>query len=510
MELNLQKQTITINEVVLAESVEQPIECDAMLPDYQPDIAKILKCAVSVNIGSTGASDKTLSIEGMAVIHVYYLSESEGIRRCEYKVPFTKNTEMPRAAMSPVVMVRPSVDYVNCRAVSGRRLDVRGAVTLEVKVTERGSEEVISGAEGGGLQLRQQMVKSTELSGQCESIFSVAEDLEVAYGKPPIATILRTDCRVNVQECKVVSGKVVAKADLMVHITYLPQGDCFQLEMMDYTLPISQIIDADGVDENCICDVMMHVMSCDVQPRADEAGEYRMLTLEARMKAVVAVHRQQEIPVASDCYSTDYDCTCKQRPVSFLYLEKILRETIMHRDSLELPEGVSEVMDVWCEVETSDWKQDNEEIVINLRLTVCMFARVDGSEGILYFEQTSDLSQRVPVSCTEGKIMLDPTCDVLSCSYGLSGDKMDIRVEIIVRGCVYCCFRQNSVAEITLDEAAPRSKKQNRLCLYYADKDESIWDIAKRYHTSANAIWEENNIQNDLLTVRCMLLIPMV
>ena len=512
MELNLQKQTITINEIVCNEVVEQAIECDAMLPDYCPDIAKILKCSVSTSIGAAAQSGERISVEGTAQIKVYYQSEGEGVRRADYKVPFTKIIDLSAVAVSPVITVSPSVDYVNCRAVSSRRIDIRGSVSLAVKVSERRSEQIVSGAEGGGLQLRQQMISSTELGGQTESSFAVNEDLELAYGKPAIGSILRSDCTVNVHDSKLVSGKVVAKADLMIHITYLPQDDNSRLEMMDYTLPLSQIIDADGAVDGTICEVLMQPLSFELRPKADGAGEQRMVSLEAQLKAIVVSHRNREIPVTSDCYSTLYECSCKQRQIPFLRLEKQLRETIMHRATLELPEGVAEVLDVWCDVEAIDWKHVQNELLATLRLTVCMFAKMSDSEGIAYFEQASDLVQSIPAAFPDGgRLVFEPCCHIISCGYNLAGEeKMEIRCEIHLRGCIYRAFTQPSICEISLDESAPRQREKNRLFLYYADPDESVWEIAKRYNTSVGAIWEENDIQSDILPSRRMLLIPLV
>ena len=50
MELNLQKQTVSVNETVYDGSVEQPLECDVLLPDYCPDIQKILRCEVTPSL----------------------------------------------------------------------------------------------------------------------------------------------------------------------------------------------------------------------------------------------------------------------------------------------------------------------------------------------------------------------------------------------------------------------------------------------------------------------------
>ena len=510
MELNLQRQTITMNEVVFDGHVEQPIECDALLPDYCPDIVKILKCAVVTHIGSTAVSGDHLTIEGVAIAHIYYASDSSEIRHAEYKIPFAKTVDLRTAPNMPVVTVTPSVDYVNCRAVNQRRIDVRGALSLAVKVTDRREEKIISDAQGCGIQLRRGMVRCTEMLGQSESNFTVSEELELGYGKAPIQNIVRCDCRVNVHDYKIIAGKVVAKGDFLLHLCYQPSSGANRLEVMEYSLPISQIIDSDATDENCICDVEMYVTSCDAQPKPGDDGECRAVTLDAKVRVVVTSHRHQDVPVASDCYSTQYECKGQSKNVSFLYLSDVVREVLMHKVTLDLPENVDCVLDAWCEVENLTWKHEPGELALALQLKIGMFAQMEDGE-CSYFEQGTDMEQRVAISADCDDVSFEPTCDILSCAYNLVGkEKIDIRCETLVKGCVYCMVRSNALDEISVDETKPKQKEKARLCICYADAGESVWDIAKHYNTSANAIWEENAIENDVLPNKRMLLIPIV
>jgi len=510
MELNLQRQKITINEVVYDGYVEQPIECDALLPDYCPDIVGILKCAVSTHIGSTTVNGDRMTVEGIAVAHVYYTSDKGAIRHAEYKIPFGKGVELRSAAQDPVVTVIPNVDYVNCRAVNQRRIDLRGAITLNIKVTASREQEVISDAEGGGLQVRRDMVQATEIVGQTRFAFSVTEDLELGYGKPPIGSIVRSDCRVNTQDHKVVSGKVVVKGEFMVHVLYQPMDAEADLEVMEYNLPISQIVDAQGADEDCICDVQLVAVSCDAQPKAGEAGEYNALSLDARLMAHVTTHRNTEIPVASDCYSTEYECGCKHTNVSFIRLIDIVNEMVMHKAALDLPEDVQNVLDAWCGVENITWKQEGEVLELAMKLTVSMFAKMQDGQ-CMYFEQSNDLTQSVPIKTGSPDLSFEPSADVASSAYNLAGkEKIDIRCEVLVRGCVYSTVKHKAIGDITLDENKKKEKKSNKLVIYYADTGESIWDIAKYYNTSANAIWKENDTTQDILPAKQMLMIPIV
>ena len=511
MELNLQRQTITINETVFGSSVEQPIECDALLPDYLPDIVKVLKCGAVTHVDSTTVSGSRLTIEGMAVIHVYYASDQNQIRHAEYKVPFDKQVELRTAPIKPVVSVTPSVDYVNCRAVNQRRIDVRGAVSFAIRVIDQKEQQFISNADGAGLQLRREMVKATHILGQSKDTFSVTEDLEVGYGKGQIGSIVRTSHRVRVHDHKVVSGKVVIKGDFVLNILYQPPGDEAELETMEYTLPLSQIVDSEYADEDCVCDVEMFVISCEITPQVGEDGEQRVFALDARVGANVTAHRHSEIPLASDCYSTKFEAAGKKSPVSFIRLIDVINEVIAHKVTLDLPEGVESLLDAWSDIQSMSWKQEDPGVLaLDLKLSVCLFARMENRE-CFYFEHPIELSHNIVLSETCNDIQFEPTCEMLSYSYSLVGkDKIDMRFEVIVKGCAYCTIRREAISEITVDEEKVKAKEQNKLYIYYADAGESVWNIAKNYNTAAGAIWEENNIESDQLGEKRMLLIPIV
>ena len=59
------------------------------------------------------------------------------------------------------------------------------------------------------------------------------------------------------------------------------------------------------------------------------------------------------------------------------------------------------------------------------------------------------------------------------------------------------------------DEENPKQRQQTAaLTLYFADQGERVWDIARRYSTSVDAVMRENGLENDRLSERGMLMIP--
>ena len=66
------------------------------------------------------------------------------------------------------------------------------------------------------------------------------------------------------------------------------------------------------------------------------------------------------------------------------------------------------------------------------------------------------------------------------------------------------------ISEIRADEDRPRARDTSAaLSIYYADPGESLWDIARAYCTSVDAIRQENNLTGEFVESRGMLLIPM-
>jgi LysM repeat protein len=104
----------------------------------------------------------------------------------------------------------------------------------------------------------------------------------------------------------------------------------------------------------------------------------------------------------------------------------------------------------------------------------------------------------------------EPEVKVISAGYSMAGsDRIDIRIECAVEASVYSVHKENAIVDMSLDEANPKAAgNEKTLTLYYADSGERIWDIAKRYNTSMEAVKRENNLEADSLQDRSMLLIP--
>ena len=76
-----------------------------------------------------------------------------------------------------------------------------------------------------------------------------------------------------------------------------------------------------------------------------------------------------------------------------------------------------------------------------------------------------------------------------------------------VTGEIYAKHKEKCVTSLTSDESSPKKNDFGTVVLYFADRSESVWDIARQYCTSAEKIISENELEEDILSSPRILMI---
>ena len=100
----------------------------------------------------------------------------------------------------------------------------------------------------------------------------------------------------------------------------------------------------------------------------------------------------------------------------------------------------------------------------------------------------------------------------LGCTYTLtSSNGLSIKTDIRVIGDLFTSSICEALTDVKFDDTVKITRDGDyALKLYYGVENEDVWNIAKKYCTSVNAIMEENSLDSDRLTDNGMLLIPIV
>ena len=93
-------------------------------------------------------------------------------------------------------------------------------------------------------------------------------------------------------------------------------------------------------------------------------------------------------------------------------------------------------------------------------------------------------------------------------SKGIVMNPTVVRVEMNISGCIFDSVRRKTVTSIECSDSDGKKTGGAALTVYFADAGEEIWDIARRYNTTVEAVEQENGITGETVAQKCMLLIP--
>lgn len=506
MELSLERRPITVNETILDINTEQAVESDVLLADYYPRISRILHCSVDTSAEQAVVSGERLIIDGMAVCRILYKSEEGAPAAVTVKLSYSKTVELRRAPQKPQVYVKAQPGYFSCRAVNSGRIDIRGAVVLSCKVISTTETEAVGSAQGGGVQCRCRDICCGRLLRYTTKSFLVRGEETLSSDIPATATLLRSSATVGETSFKVVGGKIVAKSDAEVKLLLI-DGDR-TLYRDSFQLPVSEILDAEGADEDSICSVAFTVDWVDVKLSSAAADEQPTASAELCITARIWAMNNETGSFMVDCFSTGYETTRESRPFSISQGADPVHRTVPVEQELTLPDSTEEVLDLWTELAEETVTGGDHVLKICGRVRFCALVQMEGGEPE-YVEQTADFCEDVPV---EG-----PLAEILPALSARLEEQKNQGSGILARAAVQADVafslgdKAQLITEVTVDENRPvKPKNAGCLTLYFPERGEQVWDIAKRYSTSPSLILQENGLQDDGAVGEGMLLIPAI
>lgn len=488
MEQSLQKNPVFINETILNETVEQPIECDALLPDYCPDIRRILKCTMTPALMSKNLMSGRLTIEGLAMLGILYLSAGGELARGEYKVPFSRTMELPADADNPLITVTLSQGRLSCRAVSSRRLDIRGSVVIRATGVTCTEEPLICGCEDETLQLRRRERTGVRLAAQSEREQRLTQTMTLSGSGAPLTRILRCDAHIARREERIENGRLLVRGE--VQASALAAREDGGWERAECTLPFEVPLELPGLGDDTPCEVWQEICCAAAEPAADEDGEYRSIGWDITIMTYARLYKPYRSTVCTDCYSTRYASSGRAREICTTQLHSICGESETWRDTIPLPEQMGEIAALWITEEGCTVRPEGDGLLAEGKLNLTLLGRM-GDQELYSFDRALELSHAIPAP--EGA-RWNARLECRSCQWELRGGELSLTCELWWSGAVWSEAKDAVLEEVTVDEKRPKSDPASRgLYIYMAEPGEDLWEVARRYNTSEDRIRADNS-----------------
>lgn len=481
-------------EILYDSAVELAVEGEYTVPDYRPEIQKIVSCTAAPVVMQKLAVGGKATVEGFVKVTITYVTQDSGeLYGLSYKLPYTKQVDLKKpVGDGAIVGASISKQYFNCRVVNKRKVDCRGAFGLLLSVRGYSEKMLLCEAHGDGVQLRSFLLNYKHVAAQSEKQFTIEEQLQIE----------------NAQQCEILSHNAFAQ-DVKTYITdsaaaaegqiclTLAAGSEGIIKRYDFRLPFKQDIDF-GVDmvQNGAVTASVQVIDAVFQPSEEDDS-----LIDAVLTCVIYAVETNDTSesLIGDIYSTEFECAPKQKALSVFSdihcFEKPFSAV------LKLESGGKGKLE--CEVAPVRIVRTGAAYTAGIVVT----AIIKGDDGdYTTFEEEFE----VPLPAdSETADILGPEVFITDHSVSYDGEAT-VRVNGIFAGTSVDYCLGSAVDQVEMDESRKKAKCDVALTIYYAVENESVWSIAKRYNTAVDEIMAQNDLTGDVLSQRTMLLIPIV
>lgn len=513
MSIRINRETVRSFGKICSLVQEQSLELDYVLPDYYPEIFRIVRCTAEPMVTSASVSGDRVSYDLAAVIKVIYLPEGEsGLRCIEQKLSFTRTAPLDKEAVQPDVTITPRADHIICRAVSKRRIDVRGALMICIDAVGDTESQAVSDVFGGGVHLKKLTCHCPSARARVSKRCTVSDEFELGSDLPPIGSILRSEASIASFEKKVISGRAAAKGDIKVRILYTPSsGDDHSPVTALFTMPYSCPVEIEGAEEGYDIRMNGKVIACRCSPVSKGDGD--CISAECSVDMLISCESEKitETDIAVDEYSTAHSSSHETERIMIngrtVSVDEVLSVKGLCWESDSPAETVS---DVWCNPDRLTVSVKDGKAVLTGQVRLSVMGKNQNGDIIV-------CDTDIPVEheiAADGSF--DDNCDIhitaepVSCGYTITSDgKAEIRADIRVSGWITGYTAVDAVTSINVDEDSPSPVSHDyAMRLYFAQSGEELWDIAKRYGASVDMVMEENDLDKPVTESGGMLLIP--
>ncbi len=479
---------------------EQSVDGDITLPDYCPDVLRILKCTITPCVIAAKHTGDRVGADGNALVQILYADEENNLCAYTQSYPFSGYAETG-GERTGALFADARVSYVNCRAVNRRRVEVHGMLRLSFRLCAVTKQTIVNGIADENVQTKTETVSYSDLTSCVCKQFPVSETAELPQGAPPMQRMIHASAAPILQETKIIQGKLLLKGEIPVRAIYCAEENGGECETFDYTIPLNQVVEAAGVTDDCDCAVCLRIVSAEFPVRADAENAPRLLDVNLVLCAEIQAFRPAQTDCITDAYSVAGTLDAAYETLRFCKRKQQVRETFTCREQMDLSAlDAKQITALWFGDVNLQKKVSDGRRTLSGCVPACMLL-LDGDGRPLFCEREFRFDYAFPASVGADDCVLP--CVVIggqSCG-AISDGKAEIRAEFILTADVFDAQQRRVMVSASLAEDSASTDRCAAMIVYFADCEESVWEIARKYGTTADAIKTENGITTD--TVEC-------
>ncbi len=517
MSVELEKKIIKTHRTLKAIGTQTTMDNDIIVPDTQPDVKTVLQAEILPMICEKHIQRDYIILSGNVDYSIVYLSDEKDapskVKSISTRVPFTHQIEASGVHEAAFTGIKADVVSVDFSAVNSRKINIKSVVDFETNIIRPDDFQAVSNVMSESeLPCMYQDIVSYSLKDYAENEFEISNVLSISSGSEVIEDILKVDVRVSGKEIKSINGKLVAKGTLEARALYTDTSG--QLQSIDGELPFTEVLSIDDVYEDNICESEYTLTDLQYSAAADSDGDATMIELRARINAATCVYEQKAESVTTDLYSPDFNVAIARDKAKVSQIVCASSDRSVIKESISLSADAPSIGRIYNVVvkpyvENAELSGGKAEIR-GIADTYIEYTSQNTDAPVWSEKKEIPFTYSVSADCNKDA-QISVICEADEISYSVtSSTSADVRFTLNFETKISEEKDVTYIKDVEADEENGFNKdNMPSITIYFAAKGEKMWDISKRYHTTAEAICAANGCEfPDVLTEPKKIMIP--
>lgn len=501
MPLETKKEQMTLRTQGTHTQTQILLEGDMIVPDRKPDVTQILRCYGKAKLDDVKIGEEKVHLTGELMVQVLYRAADgeKPLYAMTATLPIQEEIYAEGQKADDTVKVSIETEHIECNLINDRKLGLHAVLCVTLESSGMQSYQMVCGMEHGQAELRLQNIQTLRPIAQTKDRFTLKESIAVAPEQPVIGELLDAHTQIVQTDIRPMEGKAGIRGKLRLQLLYADAQNGTPCALQ-HDIDFHGFLEANGITPQSQLSVTLEPQEVQIKPEVDEDGEARLFDVSASIGAAMTAAQPAEVEVVSDAYGLEQSLQPKKEdivypiPIGSMQNEFTIRETVtLSQEAAPMLQAVA----VWGNVHITDAHTEKEAVAVEgvLDLEILYLSEQDNAPLDIWhqgfpFQRSMELRGAKPNQNLQIQQRLEDLDFRL-----LTEREGEVRAQIVLEASVTDIGHAVLVTELEEAEDEDYSKAPGAV-IYVVQPNEDLWEIAKKYRTTAERILMVNEIEN--------------
>ena len=499
--MNLNKREVKVCSSCGKKVCDRLFEKDIIVPDINPDIAKILDVCCKLFITEKEYTDNMLTISGNIAVTILYLSPENRckIYNIQSDVPFKFECQKSKEA-NLLYDLNACIEHIDFDMENCRKLNLKIVVKASYTFYKCKEIDIVTNIQDEEVEQKTENKEFYVFVCEQNKKDLLDEKMELPQGKPAINEILKYWFEVEKPKSIIEDDEVLVKSGITLKIIYKADDEGHTIQCVEYEIPYDVKFEIDDTSKDLRCKSDIYPNSFIVEKCEDSDGEYTKIKISSVLWVNIKCFDVEEFECLQDAYGTKKDFEVVKEEVNLDKIKDYEEEQLSLKDIVNLEdeeeEGIEEILFIDCVPQI---------ISISYESNICIEGFV--SYGIMYTTGIEESKVNYIKNVITFKKEYSAENSNMTSNFDLRVNDIEYSIisnkEIETR-CIISIYNESiheEKVEMVVDLANEKpyesdEKDSSSMIIYYVQSGEKIWDIARKYHVLQKNLIEENKIDS--------------